>query len=145
MRDPKRTGQLVDVYRLREEQAEVAVSTAGQRVEHEQQRQHALEQYLAEYAGAGPQAGALSAGALANRCAFVAKLADACRHQSSVVEQQQAGLSREFTKLQQRQTEHRRMEHLHASACDHREQDRRRQEQRAQDEAAMTQWLLSAG
>ena len=29
MRDPKRTGQLVDVYRLREEQAEVAVSTAG--------------------------------------------------------------------------------------------------------------------
>ena len=93
----------------------------------------------------GPQAGALSAGALANRCAFVAKLADACRHQSSVVEQQQAGLSREFTKLQQRQTEHRRMEHLHASACDHREHDRRRQEQRAQDEAAMTQWLLSAG
>ncbi len=77
MRDPKRTGQLVDVYRLREEQAEVAVSTAGQRVEHEQHRQHAPEQYLAEYADSGPQAGAATAGPPSHRCACVHKCADA--------------------------------------------------------------------
>jgi len=144
MRDPKRTGQLVDVYRLREERAEAAVSTASSRVQQERQRHQALEQYMAEYA-AGTLGGALTAGALANRCAFVSKLADACRTQSRVVEQQQAGLSRECLQLQQRQSEHRRMEHLHRVACDEQARDRRRREQQDQDEAAVTQWIQGAG
>ncbi|MEN8819868.1 MAG: flagellar FliJ family protein [Abyssibacter sp.] len=143
MRDPRRTEQLVQVYGLRKERAEAAVAGASARVEQARQQQQNLKRYMAEYA-ARPDEGTLTAGALANRCAFVAKLADACRFQGQVVDQQQQGLQREYERLQQRQTEQRRMEHLHQHACSEQAQAQRLREQRAQDEAAVTQWIASS-
>lgn len=134
-----RTQRLAAMAQARVRQVESAVASASAHVERARTKRAELGQYLGEYGQAlGGQY--LDAAALGNRCAFVAKLVEACSQQDAVVAEAVRRLDQARAGLVAQKHDHARYNALHAAADADAQAQRKRQEQRDADEAATVQW-----